>query len=88
MTRRDDVSAEKQGLISGVNMGTLLKKVSEKQELRRGKLVTKVVTLEVIIHKKRSWRNHFEYTISEVCVNGMLPGILPNDTLALHPQMK
>ena len=71
----------------------LLRKVSEKQELRRGGQVTKVErkTLVVLTHKKRRESNLFNYTMSEVCVlSKSLPltyyvcGILLN-TLALHP---
>ena len=48
----------------------LLRKVSEKKELRKGKQVTEIESkmLEVIIHKKREYSNHFQHTMSEVSV--------------------
>ena len=98
VTRRDDISAERQGLISGVNMESSVDEKVKETETGSEEGKTSDQGRESDIRSDNSQEEKQEesfqvHNVRGVCIiysnniSGILPDILPN-TLALHPQMK
>ena len=96
VTRRDDISDERQGLISGVNMENSVDERVREAGSEEGKTSDQgreSDTRSDNSQEEKQEESFQEHNVRGVCIiqsnniSGILPDILPN-ALALHPQMK